>query len=119
MLYITKTNLQFRIFTINRKIKHLLNHKLNAIGIQLLNILLGFFAATALSTIPAQTGDWGIVAAAIIVTNQEIISKIIYQYKKFKYFQDNSILTIVLKYCNNIKIGIIYGLFVDAFKLGS
>ena len=119
MPYITKTNLQFRIVAINTKIKSILDYKLNLIGIQLLNILLGFFAATALSTIPAQTGDWGIVAAAIIVTNQEIISKIIYQYKKLKYFRENSMLTIFLQYCNNIKIGIIYGLFVDAFKLGS
>ena len=119
MFYIRKTSLQIKAIIINTKIKSILNYKLNSIGIQLLNILLGFFAATALSTIPAQTGDWGIVAAAIIVTNQEIISKIIYQYKKLKYFQDNSIVTIFLKYCNNVKIGIIYGLFVDAFKLGS
>ena len=119
MSYITRTNLKFKVTTISTRIKNILNYKLNLIGIQLLNILLGFFAATALSTIPAQTGDWGIVAAAIIVTNQEVISKIIYQSKKFKYFQENSVLTNILKYCNNIKIGIIYGLFVDAFKLGS
>jgi hypothetical protein len=97
----------------------LLNYDLNSLGIQLLNILLGFFAATALSTIPAQTGDWGIVAAAIIVTNQEIISKIIYKYKSLKPVRHNFFITIFLKYCNNIKIGILYGLFVDAFKLGS
>lgn len=81
--------------------------------------MIGFFVATALSTIPAQTGDWGIVAAAIIVTNQEIISKVIYQYRSLKVVPRNSIITEFLKQCNNIKIGILYGLFVDAFKLGS
>ena len=86
---------------------------------QLLNLLIGFFIATALSTIPAQTGDWGIVAAAIIVTNQEIISKIIYQCNNLKILPKKSIMTVLFKQCNNIKIGILYGLFVDAFKLGS
>lgn len=119
MLFITRTNLKSQVVAINTQVKKFLDYKLNSVGIQLLNILLGFFAATALSTIPAQTGDWGIVAAAIIVTNQEIISKIIYQYKNLKYSKNNSILTTFLRYCNNIKIGIIYGLFVDAFKLGS
>ena len=85
----------------------------------MLSILIGFFIATALSTIPAQTGDWGIVAAAIIVTNQEIISKVIYQYRTLKVIRKDSVITKFLKQCNNIKIGILYGLFVDAFKLGS
>lgn len=92
---------------------------MNYISLQLLSFLIGFFIATALSTIPAQTGDWGIVAAAIIVTNQEIISKVIYKYKTFKVVPKSSIITELLKQCNNIKIGILYGLFVDAFKLGS
>lgn len=113
------TNFKLKILAIQSRIRFFGYYNINIISIQILNILLGFFTATALSTIPAQTGDWGIVAAAIIVTNQEIISKIIYQYKSFKYMQKISLLNIFLKYCNYIKIGILYGLFVDAFKLGS
>ena len=95
------------------------DYDFNALGCHLLSTLLGFFAATALSTIPAQTGDWGIVAAAIIVTNQEIISKIIYQYKNIQYKHQIFFFTSLLRNCNSLKIGILYGLFVDAFKLGS
>nr|YP_009393484.1 hypothetical protein [Bostrychia simpliciuscula]ARW62046.1 hypothetical protein [Bostrychia simpliciuscula] len=74
--------------------------------------MLGFFFANVLSTIPAQTGDWSIMSGAIIVTTNEILSRIIYtKNNKNKFFVNNFI--------NNIKIGIIYGLFVDAFKLGS
>lgn len=74
--------------------------------------MIGFFMSSILSTITTHTGDWGIMSASIIITCNEIISKNIYQYlykskKKSTYF------------INNIKIGIIYGLFVDAFKLGS
>jgi len=114
-----KTNLTIKLKNIVNLTQSLTDYKLNILSLKLLSILLGFFASTALSTIPAQTGDWGIVAAAIIVTNQEIISKITYQSNILKYYKYNILLSKYLKYCNNIKIGIIYGLFVDAFKLGS
>nr|YP_009397403.1 hypothetical protein [Dasyclonium flaccidum]ARW66589.1 hypothetical protein [Dasyclonium flaccidum] len=74
--------------------------------------MLGFFFANILSTIPAQTGDWNIISAAIIVTTNETLSRSIYQNQNLKRnFLPNLV--------NNIRIGIIYGLFVDAFKLGS
>lgn len=110
-----KTNLELQTYNLINLINNLISYKLGYFSLQILSLLLGFFISTALSTIPAQTGDWGIIAAAIIVTNQEIISKITYQQ------QSKSILTHInfFKHCNSIKIGIIYGLFVDAFKLGS
>ena len=92
--------------------KKLLSYKFNFFSLHIISFMLGFFIASLLSTLPAQTGDWGIISAAMIVTFNEIISKIIYSYNKKKYID---IVTLI----NNIKIGIIYGLFVDAFKLGS
>nr|YP_010850791.1 hypothetical protein Ycf20 [Lophurella mutabilis]WGH13655.1 hypothetical protein Ycf20 [Lophurella mutabilis] len=65
-----------------------------------------------LSTIPAQTGDWNIISGSIIVTVNELINKFIYKTKNIDKL-------LILKLINNIKVGIIYGLFVDAFKLGS
>lgn len=88
------------------------NYNFNFVSINIVNLMLGFFLANVLSTLPAQTEDWNIIGAAIIVTINEITSKIIYRYKKFNYYIIHNII-------NNIKIGIIYGLFVDAFKLGS
>ena len=120
MKYIPKTNLEIQLSLNFGYFINSLNFKFHYLSIQLLHTLLGFFISTTLSTIPAQTGDWGIIAAAIIVTNQEIISKIVYQKHKIYYFKTQSLLLQTwLKYCNNIKIGILYGLFVDAFKLGS
>lgn len=70
--------------------------------------------ATILATIPGQTGDWGIIGSSIIVGCAEYISKCVYQKRSvnlsFRNYYD------VL---NDIKIGIMYGLFVDSFKLGS
>lgn len=87
-------------------------YQYNILSLNVISLMLGFFLSNILSTIPAQTGDWGIVSAAIIVTINEIISKIIYFWK----IQNNHIF---INLINGIKIGIIYGLFVDAFKLGS
>uniref|UniRef100_UPI003001E87E Ycf20 n=1 Tax=Anunuuluaehu liula TaxID=3049639 RepID=UPI003001E87E len=92
-------------------LKNIFNYKVKSLRCKLISLLLGFFIATVLSTMPAQTGDWGIIAASMIVTFNEIISKLVYNAKK------NELTVIIIM--NNIKIGIVYGLFVDAFKLGS
>lgn len=88
-----------------------MNYKLSHLSINLISVLLGFFAATVLSTMPAQTGDSSIIAACMIITYNEITSQLIYNNKTNKNF-----IISVIKYT---KIGIIYGLFVEAFKLGS
>nr|QCI08802.1 hypothetical protein [Sphondylothamnion multifidum] len=79
----------------------------------MISLMSGFFISSILSTITTHTGDWGMMSASIIITFNEILSKFIYQYKK------NINLHITFHLMNDIKIGIIYGLFVDAFKLGS
>ena len=87
---------------------------LKSISLKIINILLGFFIATMLATIPGQTGDWGIIGSSIIVGCMEYISKCVYQKRsnsiKLKKYYD---------ILNDIKIGTMYGLFVDSFKLGS
>jgi len=88
-----------------------LYYSLNELTSGLISLLLGFFISTGLSTIPGQTGDWGIIAASLIVAGTELVSKIVYSNKKK--------CTIKINLVNNFKIGITYGLFVDAFKLGS
>lgn len=110
------TNIETISYTIYKYLIKI-HYNLDILSINLISLLLGFFISTSISTIPAQTGDWNLVAAAIIVTFQEIISKIIYEHTLII----NTILLCkrIFKHCNSIKIGIIYGLFIDAFKLGS
>lgn len=87
-------------------------YKFTNFSLNIVSLLLGFYLSTILSTIPAQTGDWNIINASIIITINEVFSKFFYSfYKKRK--------PILMDITNSIKIGIIYGLFVDAFKLGS
>lgn len=91
--------------------KQTINYYFNTFNLTFISLFLGFFISTILSTIPAQTGDWGIVAASVIVTINEGISKLIYNKNVHSHC--------FVKFINFIKIGVIYGLFVDSFKLGS
>ena len=106
-----KTKLsKFLSYLINQ-LGNALYYSLSELTAGLISLLLGFFISTGLSTIPGQTGDWGIIAASLIVAATEFISKLVYSSK----FQ----IAVRTNLINNFKVGIIYGLFVDAFKLGS
>ncbi|ASN78688.1 Ycf20 (chloroplast) [Porphyra umbilicalis] len=105
----TKLSKFFSYFLNN--ISSRLYYSLSDLASGLISLLLGFFISTSLSTIPGQTGDWGIVAASLIVAGTELVSKIVYSNKEKCVIKINLV--------NNFKIGITYGLFVDAFKLGS
>lgn len=100
------------IYKIIQIIKNNLNYTFYNFSLHIIGLMLGFFMSSILSTVSAQTGDWGIISASIIITFNEVLSKIIYKHNK-------NIQSIALYFLNDIKIGVIYGLFVDAFKLGS
>nr|ARO91383.1 conserved hypothetical plastid protein [Rhodochaete parvula] len=91
-----------------------LAYPLGRLTVNLISLLSGFFFATVLATLPSQTGDWGIVAGLVAIF--ELISFVVY---KSDYEDSLSINILNIYIFNSIKIGIIYGLFVDAFKLGS
>nr|YP_009296614.1 hypothetical protein Apop_064 [Apophlaea sinclairii]AOM65754.1 hypothetical protein Apop_064 [Apophlaea sinclairii] len=79
-----------------------------------INLLFGFFLATVLSTLTGQTGDWIILGASIIVGFIEYSSGYFYS----NYY--NQLINSKYYYTfNDLRIGIMYGLFVDSFKLGS
>ena len=89
--------------------------------ISFIGILVGFFMANALATILGQTGDWGILSSGILVAFIESTNRIIYNNKK-KFNSKNlkyKRLYYTLTFINNVKVGMIYGFFVEAFKLGS
>nr|YP_010337552.1 hypothetical protein MW560_pgp094 [Dixoniella grisea]UNJ17137.1 hypothetical protein [Dixoniella grisea] len=76
----------------------------------ILSLLLGFFFATILSTMPSQTNDWCIVSSSILVSMTEIISKYVYCNTCLQSLE------FIKKFLNCIKIGILYGLFVCEMK---
>jgi len=75
----------------------------------------GFLLASIFDTTVAEFNEWSILGAALTVASLETISKFYYMFNlKTK---DGRVKTINL--LNDLKLGLIYGLIVDAFKLGS
>nr|BBK20601.1 hypothetical plastid protein ycf20 [Cryptomonas sp. SAG 977-2f] len=91
---------------------------LNVVG-----ILLGFFLSVTLSAILGQTGDWVILSSGILTAFLEICSFFVYNLKKKFNFVENfnkyKEFILIVNFFNNLKIGVFYGFFVEAFKLGS
>ncbi|CAM6085916.1 unnamed protein product [Calypogeia fissa] len=78
-------------------------------------LLLGYYSANALATVLGQTGDWDVLAAGILVALIEGIGYLMYRMPP--YLGDRGKELVVL--LNYYKSGFSFGLFVDAFKLGS
>ncbi len=78
-------------------------------------LLLGFFSANALATILGQTGDWDVLAAGVLVALIEGIGYLMYRMPLFLGNRGK----MVVEFVNYWKAGFSFGLFVDAFKVGS
>lgn len=81
----------------------------------------GFLFSSILDTTLGELNEWAVVGSALVVASLETASKIFYtiSYRAQADLIKNSYLTSLIAVLNPIKIGIIYGLIVDAFKLGS
>jgi hypothetical protein len=81
----------------------------------------GFLFSSILDTTLGELNEWAIVGSAITVASFETISKLFYtiESRLNSNLIKNSYIINLAIVLNDIKVGIIYGLIVDAFKLGS
>ena len=88
------------------------------ISLSIISILSGFFMGSAIITTAGQDAVWDIPAAAVLFSFTELISMFVYRRRSLKRTppQRRSLYVDVL---NLFKIGLIYSLFLEAFKLGS
>jgi hypothetical protein len=89
--------------------------------LNIIGFLSGFLFSSVLDTTLGEFQEWAIVGSAIIVASLELLNKIFY-YLYFKIqpkFKRKYEVLDLLNILNFLKIGLIYGLIVDAFKLGS
>jgi hypothetical protein len=75
----------------------------------------GFLLANIFDTTISEFNEWSILGAALAVASLETISKFYYMFNLMA--KDLKVETVYL--INDLKLGLIYGLIVDAFKLGS
>ncbi len=79
----------------------------------MITLLFGNFLGTAISTIAGQSANWDIVAAAWLIFLTELVNRFVYSGNQ------PAVLSLWVDLLNALKIGVIYNLFVEAFKLGS
>ncbi|MBD2533535.1 DUF565 domain-containing protein [Nostoc flagelliforme FACHB-838] len=83
------------------------------LSLVIISFLFGFFLANVASTTAGQRSELDVVVAAFLVMLTEITSRIFYHRS---FMERRSLLVDSL---NLLKVGFIYGLFLEAFKLGS
>ncbi len=83
------------------------------LSLLIISFLFGFFLGNAVSTTAGQEGVLDIVVAAFLVLLTEITSRIFYSRR---FLSKRSLWVDSL---NLLKVGLIYSLFLEAFKLGS
>ncbi len=96
------------------------------ISMLIISLLFGNFLASAVSTIAGQRAEPDILGAAIVVGVAEIISWITYANspRSLKVSQPNVVSAVnqrslLVEALNGLKLGLLYGLSVQAFTLGS
>jgi Protein of unknown function (DUF565) len=87
------------------------------ISVLIISLLFGNFLATAVSTIAGQRAEPDILAAAVVVAIAEVISWLTYATRPRSAPESSR--SWLIEALNGLKLGLLYGLFVQAFTLGS
>ena len=93
------------------------------ISIVIISLLIGNFLATTVSTTTGQKADLDITVALVLLTIVETVSWLTYGSNLGRRRPDSGAIVgqrpLWIAILNSLKLGLIYGLFVEAFKLGS
>ena len=89
--------------------------------LNLISFFSGFLASSIVDTSLGEFSEWAIVGASLVVANIEAFNNFYYSLisKNRNTIINNLYILVLLDILNFFKIGLIYGLIVDAFKLGS
>ena len=81
----------------------------------------GFLTSSIIDTSLGEFSEWAIVGASLVIANIESFNNFYYflTSRNKIFLVDKPSLVALLDTLNFFKIGIVYGLLVDAFKLGS
>ena len=82
------------------------------LSLLVISLLFGFFLGSAVVTTAGQSADWDVVSAGTLVALTEAVDWIYYRLNR----SGRSLWLVALR---ALKIGLIYSLFLEAFKLGS
>lgn len=88
------------------------------LSLLIISLLGGNLLATTISTVAGQRADLDVLVALVLVFLAEIISWLVYRSDRRRTPAEAQ-RALLLEMFNGVKLGFTYGLFVEAFKLGS
>ena len=87
------------------------------LSLVIIGFLSGSFLATTIASIAGQRAILDVEISLVLVLIVELINWVVYSGdRRLEVSEERPLLIEIL---NNVKIGTVYGLFVEAFKLGS
>ena len=81
------------------------------LSVQIISLLGGFFLGSTMAAVAGQAARWDTTIAGILLITTETINWLIHRNGGNKFLP--------LELLNYVKIGFVYCLFLEAFKLGS
>ncbi|NDJ19343.1 DUF565 domain-containing protein [Myxacorys almedinensis] len=107
------TRLNTLVQATTKQVDQLFRNPWRRVSLLTIGLLFGFLVGNILSTTAGQRSELDVVAALLIVVATELTSRVIYggseQLKR----------SLSAEFINMLKIGVIYSLCLEAFKLGS
>ncbi|HEY9700783.1 MAG TPA: DUF565 domain-containing protein [Trichocoleus sp.] len=115
------TRLSTFVDSLAQRFSQSLRNPWRRLSLLVISLLGGNFLATTISTVAGQKAELDVLAALLLVGFTELISWIVYRRDRVPVPTTNRPATrsLFLETTNGLKLGLIYGLFVEAFKLGS
>ncbi len=103
------------------QLKLWLNNPWRRLSLIVIGLLFGNFAATAAATTTGQNADIDIFVSLILLAFTEFTSWLVYGARRLPIEPNRPPrrMPLGIELLNAVKIGFVYGLFVEAFKLGS
>ena len=112
-----QTRLNSLISTAATQIELLFNNPWRRISLSIISILMGFFMGSAIITSAGQDAAWDVTGAGILVIFSELSSRLVYGRNNQRSVAMRR--SLFMDMLNLFKIGVMYSLFLEAFKLGS
>ncbi|MGK7953543.1 MAG: DUF565 domain-containing protein [Xenococcaceae cyanobacterium] len=114
-----RTRLNLIIDVFSRRLELLFTNPWRRIALILISFLLGFFMGNAIVTTAGQDAAWDVIGTTLIFTYTELLSRFIYRRNSQPRGNYRLRTNLILDSLNLFKMGVIYSLFLEAFKLGS
>ena len=115
-----RTRLNTLVEITGDRLELLFNNPWRRISLSLISFLLGFFMGSALVTTAGQAAIWDMPVAALVFAFTELISRFVYSRRQRQIDNSKPLRrSLFIDVLNLFKVGLIYSLFLEAFKLGS